>query len=330
MNALAWMERLKTVASRNRPSQKPQLWEDFPLALRRRLEFEVSHRLSEAWLDRPRVVELSRVGFEDDRPPLRMELVPREMANKAVFLYGTLEISETRLVQSFLRPGMCFVDVGANIGYYALIGARIVGDTGVVHCFEPNPAVRAGLTTNLELNGLRNVVVHDEAMTSQSGTVRFYASAWNENSGISSIIPGQGRSEKGEEVPCVSLDDFAATLGDRHIDLLKIDIEGAELEVIEGGQRLLRGADAPPILFEADEVGPLVDALGGLGYHIRRLEYSLAAGLVLKRPDEAIDSIFSSYEPPNYFAHKDASQFERTAQNANAKRLPAFQLLGGF
>src|SRR5258708_23981094 len=114
----SWVESLKTVARRNRPSRKPQLWENVPMALHRRIEFEVSRRLSPGWLDRPRIINLSEVGFEDGHVPLRMEVVPREVMNKALFLYGTFEISETRLVQSLLRPGMTFVDVGANIGYY--------------------------------------------------------------------------------------------------------------------------------------------------------------------------------------------------------------------
>jgi FkbM family methyltransferase len=321
-------EKLKTVASRNRPSQKPQLWENLLLALRRRVEFEISRRLSADWLDRPHIVRLSQVGFDDKQPPLRMKVVPREVMNKSLFLYGALEVSETRLVQALLRPGMCMLDVGANIGFYTLVGARIVGRGGVVHAFEPNAVVRTELAANLELNGFHNVVIHNEAMASQSGSVRFYVSTWSENSGISSIIPGDGLSAAGEDVPCITLDDFAATLEPRHIDVLKMDIEGAELDVIKGGRRLLGRMDAPALLFEAVGVEPLVDVLRTLGYHVRKLDYTLATGLEMRRPEDKAKSIFSLYEPPNYFAVKDPAQFDLISANANARRLPALQLLG--
>jgi FkbM family methyltransferase len=324
----SWADKLKTVASRNRPSQKPQLWENLSFALRRRVEFEVSRRLSADWLDRPRVVRLSQTGFDDGQPPLQMTIVPREVMNKSLFLYGALEVSETRLVQALLRPGMCVVDVGANIGFYTLVSARIVGPSGAVHAFEPNGVVRASLVANLALNGFQNVVVHDEAMASQSGSVLFYVSDWNENSGISSLIPGDGLKAEGERVPCVTLDDFAATLAPRHIDVLKIDVEGAELDVIKGGRELLGRADAPALIFEGHVVEPLVEALRPLGYHVRKLDYTLATGLEMRRLDDETTSIFSAYEPPNYFAVKDPAQFELISANANARRLPGLQLLG--
>jgi len=323
----SWVGRLKDVAWRNRPSQKPQVWENFPLALRRRLAFEVSRRVSSGWMDRPQLIDLSQVGFADDRPPLRMEIVPRDVMNTALFLFGTFEISETRLVQALLRPGMTLIDVGANVGYYTLVGARIVGPRGAVHSFEPNTAIRDQLSANIRRNGFDNVTVHAEAMTRHSGNVKFYLSA-SENSGTSSIVPGSGLKDEGEDVPCLSLDDFAASLEPRPLDVLKIDIEGAELEVIEGGRRLLGGPNAPTLIFESFTIEPLLVLLGELGYHVRRLHYTLAGGLELPRPEEAIDNIFAAYEPPNYFAVKDPSRFEQLVESANARRSPALHWLG--
>src|SRR6188768_3964767 len=132
----SWIQLLRDAARRNRPSRKPQLWENPLLALRRRLAFEVKRRTDDGWLDRMQVVALSRAGFGDDDPaPPCMEVAPREVINQTLFLYGTFEISQTRLIQSLLRPGMTFLDIGANIGYYTVIGARLVGPTGSVHSF---------------------------------------------------------------------------------------------------------------------------------------------------------------------------------------------------
>src|SRR6185312_4727225 len=103
---------------RNRPSLKPQLWEDFGLALRRRAEFEVRRRIDPKWLDDTVTIRLSDVGFPQGGPSIRLKVRPRDVTNQTMFLYGVFEISETRLIQTLLRPGMVFVDVGANVGYY--------------------------------------------------------------------------------------------------------------------------------------------------------------------------------------------------------------------
>ena len=287
----AW-DRVRGVALRNRPSHKPQLWEDFSLALRRRIEFEVGSRTQDGWLDRRHVIELSQIGFPTVGEPLRIEVVPREMMNRAMFLYGAFEISETRLVQALLGPGMTFVDIGANIGYYTLVAARIVGETGVVHCFEPNPPMRLRLEENIHRNGLRNVVVHPEAVAQFTGEVKFFASTWSANDGISSLLPGSGREEV-QRVPSVSLDEFLAGLGKKHVDLVKMDIEGAELLAIEGGRHALGQADAPGLIFEADDLAPVGDALRALGYKIRRLHYTLEHGLELPDADARLESLFA-------------------------------------
>jgi FkbM family methyltransferase len=327
MDALRWQS-VKTVVRRNRPSQKPQLWENFPLALTRRLEFELSRRVNDGWLDRERTIRLSQVGFHDDGAPLRMKVIPRQVISKSLFLYGLFEISETRLVQSVLRPGMAFVDIGANIGYYSLIAARLVGPTGLVHSFEPNDAVRARFSQNIQMNGFANVTVDDRAVTRESGAIDFYLSAWNENDGISSTVPNAGLSQTAVRVPCISLDDFAASLGGRQIDLLKIDVEGAELGVLEGGRRVLGAPKGPALLFESFDFRAIGTVLEGFGYHVRRLDYTLGGGLELRTLDDSRESLFSTYEAPNFIAVKDPRSFDEIMERANDKRSPALRWLG--
>jgi FkbM family methyltransferase len=324
---LGTWNRLREVALRNRPRRKPQLWEDFFLALRRRVEFEVGRRIQDDWLDRGHVVELSRIGFPRQAEGLQIEVVPREMMNRAMFLYGASEISETRLVQALLSPGMTFIDVGANIGYYTLVAARMVGDSGVVHCFEPNSEVRERLEANVRRNALRNVIVHPEAVGEAVGQVEFFVSTWAANSGISSLLPGPGREEK-KQVPSTSIDALAAALGDRRIDLIKIDIEGAEPLAIAGGRRTLGASDGPTLIFEADDVGRIGEALRPLGYEIRRLHYTLENGLELLDAEAEFDNLFAAYEAPNYLAAKSDEVFERALVRANAARSPLLRLLG--
>jgi FkbM family methyltransferase len=324
---IMWVAKLKTFATRNRPSRKPQLWENLSLAFRRRMEFEVQRRLKKGWLDQPRVIDLSGVGFDPELRPLEMEVVPREVMNKALFLYGTFEISETRLVQSFLRPGMTFVDVGANIGYYTLVAARLVGPEGAVHTFEPNVEVADRLERNVRLNGLVNTRVYRQAMAGRTGDVHFYASAVSENSGISSIVPGSGLGAA-RVVPAVSLDDFSAQLSGRGIDLLKMDIEGAELQVIEGGRRVLGASNAPALLFESFDVKKLLPTLEDLGYRVKRLHYTLGEGLDLRDPRSPEAGLFDAYESPNYFASKEERTFRDVMSHVNVKRPAGFRMLG--
>jgi FkbM family methyltransferase len=319
---------VREVASRNRPSRKPQFWENLRLATRRRLEFEIARRVRPGWLDDTHVVDLSAIGFADDRPPPRIGVTPREAVNRTIFLYGTFEISETRLVQAFLRPGMTFLDVGAHIGYYTLIAARLVGDTGRVHSFEPGTQMRAHLEANVARNDLHNVEIHAQALAEQTGEVGFYPSELASNQGISSIVaPGDGRAAP-VTVPCLSLDDFANRLGGRRIDFLKMDIEGAELQVIRGGQRFFGAKDAPPMIFEAHELAPVAEALRPLGYQIRQLHYTMENGLELPDAEAHIESLFAAYEAPNYFAAKDEAVFDQVLTRANSTRSPLFRMLG--
>jgi FkbM family methyltransferase len=321
------LERLFEAVRRNRPGQKPQLWDDLPLAVSRRLAFELRVRLDRGWLQRPHVVALSNVGFADHLGPMTMELVPGEHMNQALFLYGTYEISETRLLQALLRPGMTFADVGANIGYYTLLGSRLVGGAGAVHAFEPNAQLGEKLESNVRRNGLSNVEIHREALAQASGTVQFFASTVASNQGISSILPGDGRQSVGE-IPATSLDDFVATLDGRRLDVLKMDIEGAEQQVIAGGSRTLAAESAPLLIFEAHELAPIAAELHRLGFAIRALRYSLARGLELPEVDQPGDNPFADYEAPNYFAAKSIAVFDDVVARAGAQRSSLRRLLG--
>jgi FkbM family methyltransferase len=315
------------VAGENLPSQKPQLWENLSLSIGRRLQLEIGRSLQSGWLDRPRVVTLSRIGLEDGGPPLKIEVTPTEAINRAIFLYGTFEISETRLIQALLRPGMTFLDIGAHIGYYTLIAARLVGSAGRIHSFEPSATTLRLLEANVRRNGLTNVDVHPEALADRTGEVGFYPSPLASNQGISSIISTDGR-EPPVTVPSSTLDDFVAGLGQQHIDLIKMDIEGAELQAIQGGRRVLGRAEAPSLIFEAHDLDPVARALHDLGYHIRRIHYTLERGLELPDAAAPFRGIFDLYEAPNYFAAKDPKVFEDVVGRTSAKRSPLLRLIG--
>ena len=225
---------------------------------------------------------------------------------------------------------MTFVDVGANIGYYTLMAARLVGRAGVVHAFEPHAPMRHKLEENVRRNGFENVVLHPEALARETGEVTFYATAWDANQGISSILPGAGRTAV-RKVPSLTLDDFLAGLGPSPVDLIKMDIEGAEIFAIQGGRHALSRADAPPLIFEAAELAPVAHELRDRS-DTRSGVYTTRSKTDLDLPDaEApLESLFDDYEAANYFAAKDEALFERVVERANTGRSSALRLLGRF
>jgi hypothetical protein len=176
---------------------------------------------------------------------------------------------------------------------------------------------------------LGQVHVYPQAVTDASGEIRFYRSTASDNSGLSSIVPGAGRAEEAEVVPCLSLDDFAAALpGGRRFDLVKIDVEDAELQVLAGARAILSHDRAPALVFESRYVDAVASVLGPHGYSIRQLHYTLARGLELIELGTTFHNIFAEYEPPNYFAAKDVAVFENVVAQSNARRSPALRVLG--
>ena len=114
---------------------------------------------------------------------------------------------------TWLAPGMTVFDVGANVGPYALVAARRVGDRGSVHAFEPTPKSAAGLRRNVGLNGLTNVVVNEVAVSDTAGEVNLYLDEESapQNSIVSNVaVDRVHRILPSIRVPTVTLDGYAA------------------------------------------------------------------------------------------------------------------------
>jgi len=134
-----------------------------------------------------------------------------------------------------VRPGATVLDVGANVGAYTLLFARWVGANGKVVAFEPAPEAAAGLRRHLELNELSSTVdVQQCAVSDSAGTARF---ACAEANGANAIVVGQPGTAA-IEVATVTLDAFCSR--NRIVpDVIKIDVEGAELDVLRGARQVL-------------------------------------------------------------------------------------------
>jgi FkbM family methyltransferase len=183
------------------------------------------------------------------------------------YLLGMAEPEVQKLLQRHLRPGMVMYDVGANVGFFSLIGSRLVGSAGQVVAFEPLQENVKALTRNLELNGIDNVSIVELALGARRDRIgmRIPDTA---DAGTHASLGGDG-----PVVEVAPLDELELPAP----DLIKIDIEGAEVDAVRGMRRTL-GEAAPTLIVEVhDEAGTsdrwdaLSELLGGLGYRIERL-----------------------------------------------------------
>jgi len=143
---------------------------------------------------------------------------------------------EYRAFRESVRDGAVVLDVGANLGAYTLLFAQWAGPTGRVFAFEPAPASLAGLRRHLELNGVNDrVEVVAAAVSESSGSATFHV---DRHGGASGLFTATDAESTPVAVDTTTLDRFCAGRRLRP-DVIKIDVEGAELEVLRGGRETL-------------------------------------------------------------------------------------------
>lgn len=172
------------------------------------------------------------------------------------------------LLQAELRPGDCYFDVGAHTGFFAMIAARAVGPKGCVVAFEADPENAALLKGNVGRNALRQVTIVQAAVWSGSGEIAFERGAAESNRMQGHISEDASAQVAGITVPAVSLDELVFLKGLPAPNLMKIDIEGAEWNALQGARRLL-SEKKPKVLCEVHNVSEMVkiqDYLREVGY----------------------------------------------------------------
>ena len=156
---------------------------------------------------------------------------------------GVYERRTTELFKSLLKPGMVVLDIGANFGYYGLIAARFVGNTGKVYAFEPEPKNFRLLVNNVKLNALANVIPLQIALSNENGKASLFLN--KTNLGAHSICQ-RNVTAVGDvvEVETTTLDNFVQRkMETQRVDLIIMDVQGAEGLVIAGADQTLRRND---------------------------------------------------------------------------------------
>lgn len=207
-----------------------------------RCRWRARHRAGE-WVRRIgpslgcRIIHVRR-GFK-----LQVDL--QDYIGQQLYATGDYERRTTEVIEALLTQGDTFVDVGANIGYFSLLASRLVGPSGRVVAFEPASVPQARLRNNVKINRACNIDVRDVAVSERSGVFPFYEAPAH-NQGLSSLRELKDRTRV-TYVHVGRLDDLLTEVA--LPTLVKIDVEGAELQVINGARELL-ARERPDVIVE--------------------------------------------------------------------------------
>ncbi len=193
-----------------------------------------------------------------------------------LFVGGRLDPNEFSFLDGFLKPGMTFIDAGANDGLFTIFAAKRLGETGDVWAFEPSRREFEELKSNLKLNGLK-ARLFSCALAEQAGEAEFKVGDFG-NEGLNTLGEFAYEVGQGSQYPVElkRLDDLATEYSLPRLDLLKLDVEGAELRVLQGATGTLRRC-RPVVLFEVLERALGYQGTSGdeLLAFLRELRYSI-------------------------------------------------------
>ena len=197
-----------------------------------------------------------------------------------VLMYGYYELAETYCLRRLLKPGMTVVDIGANVGYFSTHAKRFMRGTGRVIAYEPNPVTHDILMDNFMLNGMSDMRdVRCMAMGNSLGNARFWVAQKHpaNSSFFEHCATHIFRDEKLTEI-IVGQTTIDQEFSGMDVDFMKIDAEGSEPEIFEGGHQVFSRKNAPHILMEyyrpfyPDKAQLLIEKILSYGYTFYRIK----------------------------------------------------------
>ncbi len=163
------------------------------------------------------------------------------------FLHGCLphEMSEVKILKKLTKLGDVFIDVGANVGFYTALARKWVGPSGLVVAFEPN--IRCVELMKKSFNSDPNVIIVPKALGSERKMAKIYIPSLGD---LATLDIARRDAKYVDDIEVIKLDDFIRETSLRPPSLIKIDVEGYEMSVIQGMRGLLAGSQPPIIAFE--------------------------------------------------------------------------------
>jgi len=232
----------------------------------------------------PSVVEVTRMG-------MRWKLDLKEGIDLSIYLMGGFELKAIKALSRIVKPGMTVLDIGANIGAYALPLAGMVGDTGKVIAVEPTEWAFSKLKVNLALNPkIEGRVIPQQMMllgSSDASLVASQCSSWpliEDSTGGKDLHPVTlGRAMSTQGAKAMTVDDLLQLMGVPKVDVIKLDVDGSELEVLRGARGFLRSVDnkqirilmeLDPSLYNEneDEMGQMLGLLQSYGFVLNSID----------------------------------------------------------
>jgi FkbM family methyltransferase len=208
-------------------------------------------------------------------------------ATSAPAAYAEVERAEQIFYLEYLREGMTVFDVGANVGELTLLFSRFTAGArgGGVHAFEPSRAAFERLEIVCRAANRNNIILNNLALADKNGFIRLHVYEDNYlsfNSQAARPLKDYGLDLEPvgiEEVPATTIDDYCDEKGIEQIDLLKVDTEGAELQVMKGAQKMLKSGRIKCLTFEFGQTTfdmgnrpeEIEDFLGEMNYNVRNI-----------------------------------------------------------
>ena len=164
---------------------------------------------------------------------------------------GTYEVPIQNIFAQHLKSGDVFYDIGANVGFFSIIAARLVGDTGKIYAFEPGRENAQSIRHNARLNNFSQIEVIEKAVSHRSGEGQLLLA---EYSGGHALATADAPPDLAGEVTVdlVSIDDLIAQNKIEPPNFVKVDVEGAELDVLQGMRETIK-THQPTIIYEVDD-----------------------------------------------------------------------------
>lgn len=186
-----------------------------------------------------------RLSSQDELTFKWSYVAPYHDPKRGFFDYWASDLAELQLLWKLLEPGMVFMDIGAYHGIYSLVAAKRLGSHGQVIAFEPSPRERQRLKLHLRWNGIRTVRVESCAVSSGTSSCPFFQVVSGDTTRNGLRPPASTDVVKELPIKTISLDEYVSEMPLRRLDIVKLDVEGAELDTFRGATKVL--ADLRPV-----------------------------------------------------------------------------------